>query len=191
MEDILKSLDEKKRLLLHVCCAPCATYPFSCLKKHFDINLYFVNDNIDTNLEFNKRLKEIERYLNLKKENIEIAVKEYDHDLFLDSIKGFEEEVEGGRRCKICIKNRLEESFKYAKENNFDCVTTTLTISPHKDSNYINELGKALSEKYELSYLYSDFKKKEGYKKSIEISKEFGLYRQDYCGCEFGGKNEN
>lgn len=182
----LETLKTKKSLLLHVCCAPCLTYTFFYLEKYFDIYLYFVNDNIDTDLEFNKRLKEIDKFIKLNNLNIKVLVKEYNHQEFLDKVKGYEKDAEGQTRCKICMKERIDLSFKKAKELNLDYVTTTLTISPYKDSQFINEIGKSFEKLYNIKYLVSDFKKNEGYKKSIELSHKYELYRQDYCGCEYG-----
>lgn len=185
LEKVLDSLDSKKSLLLHVCCGPCSSYVLEYLHKYFDITVLFYNPNIDEEEEYLKRLDELKRLVKEMKLDVEVISKDYDHGVFLDLAKGLEEENEGGKRCTKCFYERLRESFKYAKEKNYDYVTTSLTISPYKNSEVINNLGKKLSNEFKIAYLYSDFKKKNGYKRSIELSKEHHLYRQDYCGCEF------
>ncbi len=190
LEDTLKNLNGKKKLLLHACCAPCSSYVIEYLSKYFDITILYYNPNIDTNEEFNKRLSELKRFIKeFKTENkVDVISLGYNDKEYLDEIKGLEEEKEGGSRCFKCYRLRLEKSCIYAKENNFDYFTTTLTISPHKNSKVLNEIGHELEEKYNMPYLYSDFKKKEGYKRSIVLSHIYNLYRQDYCGCKFSKK---
>ena len=187
LEDTLKNLNGKKKLLLHACCAPCSSYVIEYLSKYFDITILYYNTNIDTNEEFNKRLNELKRFIKeFKTENkVDVISLGYNDKEYLEEIKGLEEEKEGGSRCFKCYRLRLEKSCIYAKENNFDYFTTTLTISPHKNSKVLNEIGQELEEKYNMPYLYSDFKKKEGYKRSIVLSRVYNLYRQDYCGCKF------
>ena len=187
LDETLKKLDGKKKLLLHACCAPCSSYVIEYLSKYFDITILYYNPNIDTKEEFEKRLSELNRFVKEFKveNNVSVVSLGYDNLEYLDEIKGLEEELEGGSRCYKCFKLRLEKSCLYAKENNFDYFTTTLTISPLKNSKVINEIGNYLETKYNMPYLYSDFKKKEGYKRSIVLSHEYNLYRQDYCGCKF------
>ena len=187
LEDILKNINGKKKLLLHACCAPCSSYVIEYLSKYFDITILYYNPNIDTAEEFNKRLNELKRFVKeFKTENkVDVISLGYNDKEYLDEIKGLEQEKEGGSRCFKCYRLRLLESCIYAKENNFDYFTTTLTISPHKNSKVLNEIGHELEEKYNMPYLYSDFKKKEGYKRSIVLSRVYNLYRQDYCGCKF------
>ena len=187
LEKTLENLDSKKKLLLHACCAPCSSYVIEYLSKYFDITILYYNPNIDTKEEFDKRLNELKRFIKeFKTENlVKVVSLGYDNKEYLDEIKGLEDEVEGGKRCLKCFNLRLEKACIYAKENNFDYFTTTLTISPHKNSKVLNEIGHELELKYNMPYLYSDFKKKEGYKRSIVLSHEYNLYRQDYCGCKF------
>lgn len=195
LDEILKKLDGKKKLLLHACCAPCSSYVIEYLSHYFDITILYYNPNIDTHEEFEKRLKELNRFvLEFKTENpVKVVSLGYDKSEYLKEIKGLEQEKEGGGRCYKCYKLRLEKACLYAKQNNYDYFTTTLTISPLKNSKVLNEIGHELEEKYDIPYLYSDFKKREGYKRSIVLSHQYNLYRQDYCGCEFskrGGINE-
>lgn len=190
LEEELKKLNEPKKLLLHACCAPCSSYVLEYLSNYFYITVYYYNPNIDTDEEYNHRLQEIKRFISEFKTKYPVKLVELDHlsEEYDAVIKGLENEKEGGLRCFECYRLRLEKSFIYAKENNFDYITTTLTISPLKNSKKINEIGKELEEKYNFPYLYSDFKKKEGYKRSIVLSHEYNLYRQDYCGCKYSKK---
>lgn len=178
-----KEKNRRPKLLLHVCCSPCSTYVLDYLNKYFDITLYFYNPNIDTKEEFTRRYDEVEKLI--KEYPVSVIKIDYDHNEFLVVTKGLERYSEGSLRCISCFKLRLESAFKYALKEEFDYITTTLTISPYKNANIINEIGRDFEKKFNVRYLYSDFKKKDGYKKSIELSKKFGLYRQDYCGCEF------
>lgn len=177
----------KPRLLLHVCCAPCSSYVLEYLNKYFDITAYFYNPNISGDKEFWHRAEELQRF---KQEfplenDVKIVIEDYDHSEFLDMIKGKEDLKEGGARCYDCYELRLEKSAQYAKNAGFDMFTTTLSISPHKNAQWLNEIGKRLAEEYSVDYLFSDFKKKNGYKRSCDLSKEYNLYRQSFCGCEF------
>ena len=195
LDEILKeisSLNKKPKLLLHVCCAPCSSYVLEYLNEYFDITVYYYNPNISSYSEYEKRLNEEIRFVSEYPFNKDIPVIKapYDNDRFEEMIKGLEEEKEGGARCFKCYRLRLEESCKYALENGFDYFTTTLSISPYKNSKVLNEIGNELSEIYGIKYLYSDFKKKNGYKRSIELSHEYNLYRQDYCGCKYSLKNK-
>ena len=186
-----KIIDNEKgkipKLLLHACCAPCSSAVIESISKYFDITILYYNPNIYPQEEFKKRFNELDRLIHEEphKNNISLVEGRYNYDEFLNISKGLEDVPEGGERCFKCYRLRLEESAKYAKENNFDYFGTTLSISPYKNSQKLNEIGKELSEKYGIKYLYSDFKKKNGYKRSIELSKEYNLYRQDYCGCTY------
>ena len=195
LDETLKELTKTKKkpkLLLHVCCAPCSSYVLEYLNKYFDITVFYYNPNISTEEEYNKRYNEEIRFVKEYPFDNEIKVinGEYDNVKYEELIKGFEDEKEGGARCFKCYRLRLEESAKYAKEHHFDFFTTTLTISPYKNSQVLNEIGKELKEQYGVEYLYSDFKKKNGYKRSIELSREYNLYRQDYCGCKYSIRNK-
>ena len=191
LENTLKNLKDKKTLLLHACCAPCSSYVIEYLSNYFDITILFYNPNINNDTEYNKRLQELERFVKEFKTNnpVKVISLGYNHDEYLQTVLGLEEEKEGGSRCLKCYRLRLEKTFEYAKQYNFDYVTTTLTISPLKNSQVINKIGSELENIYHINYLYSDFKKKEGYKRSIVLSHEYNLYRQDYCGCEFSKRD--
>lgn len=195
LDETLKKIvseETKPKLLLHVCCAPCSSYVLECLNQYFDITVFYYNPNISSFLEYQKRLKEEERFVKEYpfENEIKVVAGEYDNSLFENTIKGLENEKEGGPRCFKCYRLRLEESIKYAKEKGFDYFTTTLTISPYKNSKVLNEIGRELESIYNVKYLYSDFKKKNGYKRSIELSHQYNLYRQDYCGCVYSVRNK-
>ena len=191
LENTLKNLKDKKTLLLHACCAPCSSYVIEYLSNYFDITILFYNPNINNDIEYNKRLQELERFVKEFKTNnpVKVISLGYNHDEYLQTVLGLEKEKEGGSRCLKCYRLRIEKTFEYAKQYNFDYVTTTLTISPLKNSQVINKIGSELENIYHINYLYSDFKKKEGYKRSIVLSHEYNLYRQDYCGCEFSKRD--
>ncbi len=180
----------RKSLLLHVCCAPCSSYVLEYLNKYFDITVYFYNPNIDSEEEYRYRADEEKRLIGeMGLENsVTYTEGKYFPEEFYLAAKGFENEREGGARCAKCFELRLESAAKRALEGNFDYFTTTLSISPLKNSALLNALGKKMSEKYGVNYLYSDFKKKNGYKRSVELSKKYSLYRQNYCGCSFSKK---
>jgi len=181
MLKIIKSFEYKPRLLLHSCCAPCSTTVIETLKDYFDLTIIYYNPNIEPLDEYEKRKKEQLR--KIKEYNINFLDCDYDNELFHEMSKGLESVPEKGIRCHKCYRLRLEYTAKKALENNYEYFSTTLTVSPYKLSNVINEIGLDLQTKYNIKYLVSDFKKNEGYKKSIELSKKYNLYRQDYCGC--------
>lgn len=186
MQKIIKNLNYRPKLLLHSCCGPCSSYVLSALIDYFDITVYFYNPNIYPNEEYNKRLKEQIKLINEMNNNkIDIVETPYDDEDYYTYIKGHEKDPEGGARCHLCYQYRMQKTCIYAKKNNYDYFTTTLSVSPYKNSKVLNEIGKSLEEQYKIKYLYSDFKKKDGYKKSIELSKKYNLYRQDYCGCKY------
>lgn len=174
---------EKPSLLLHACCAPCSSYVLEYLYGRFDITLYFYNPNIAPEEEYFYRCAELKRLVSEMGLDVKIVVEKYDPQPFYDLAKGLEELPERGERCRRCIGLRLEAAAAKAAELGADFFTTTLTISPHKDCAFINEYGAQAAEKYGVSWLFSDFKKNEGYKRSIELSREYDLYRQGYCGC--------
>ena len=184
IEEIQKS-ERCPTLLLHSCCAPCSSYVLEYLNRYFDITVFFYNPNITESSEYEKREIEIRRLISeLPSEtDIKYLKGSYDPERFFEIAKGLENMNEGGERCFKCYRLRLEESAKAASDGNFDYFTTTLSISPHKNAEALNNIGKELAEKYHINYLYSDFKKKIGYKRSCELSAIYGLYRQDYCGC--------
>mgnify|MGYP004481857739 FL=1 len=186
-EEILNSLDGKKRLLLHSCCGPCSSYVITYLTKYFDITILYYNPNIFPYDEYLKRKEEQIRLINdIDTENsLDIKDCDYDNDLYENLIKGLEKEPERGKRCNVCYLMRLDKTAALAKENGYDFFCTTLSVSPYKNANLINEYGSSLEDKYKVRWLYSDFKKKDGYKQSILLSKKYNLYRQNYCGCVY------
>lgn len=182
-QKIVKNLKNKPKLLLHSCCAPCSSSVLKRVCKNFDVTIFYYNPNIYPKDEYLKRKAEQIKLCSLL--NIPILDCDYNEDDFLKQIVGLENEVEGGARCNKCFLIRLEKTAFIAKQNQFDYFGTTLTVSPHKNEQTINKIGKFLQEKYEINYLLSDFKKQNGYLESINLSKEYNLYRQDYCGCRF------
>ncbi len=185
----IKALDKKPTLLLHACCAPCSSAVLESLREHFLITLYFYNPNISPEGEFVFRLDELKRLVaEMGMNTTEVISPLYNPEEFYDIAKGLESLPEGSERCAKCYRLRLEKSVLYAKENGFDYVTTTLSISPYKNAQWLNEIGLELSEKYGVKYLFSDFKKGNGYKRSCQLSEEFNLYRQNYCGCIYSKK---
>lgn len=187
MERQLDSLNGGERLLLHSCCGPCSSYVLDVLTKHFDVTLLYYNPNIYPEEEYQKRLGEQLRLLDEMpfEKRVSYMACEYDEGEFLQAAKGFEGEREGGARCEKCFRLRLKKTAIEAQKNGFDYFTTTLSVSPHKNAQMLNEIGKELEKEYGVKYLYADFKKKDGYKKSVKLSEEYNLYRQDYCGCRF------
>ena len=188
-KEIDKIIESKKTpsLLLHSCCAPCSSYVLEYLSNYFKITILYYNPNISPKEEFIKRCEEQKRLISEMplKNKVDFIEGVYDNNRYEELIKGKEQEKEGGSRCHICYNMRLEETAKLAKEKGYDYFTTTLSISPYKNAKVLNEIGEALAKKYEINYLYADFKKKNGYKRSIELSKEYNLYRQNYCGCKY------
>lgn len=187
LEGTLKSLGDKRRLLLHSCCAPCSSYVLEYLSDYFEITVLYYNPNITFEDEYNYRKEEQKRLIAAlpAKYPIQFMDCDYDPKLFFEYVKGYEKEPEGGARCKLCFELRLEKTAELAKNGEFDYFATTLTISPLKNADLLNEIGGNLAKEYGVEYLFSDFKKRNGYKRSIELSKEYDLYRQDYCGCVY------
>lgn len=185
LEHIIENLKGTPTLLLHSCCAPCSSYVLNYLTKYFKITVLYYNPNISPKEEYEKRKLEQIRLIEQMPfvNDVTIMDCDYDNDKFEEVIKGLEKEKEGGSRCFRCYRLRLCKTAEIAKKNNFDYFGTTLTVSPYKNSQKLNEIGAELEQIYQIPYLYSDFKKKEGYKKSIEFSHTYNLYRQNYCGC--------
>ncbi len=173
------------RLLLHSCCAPCSSYVIEYLSQYFEITVFYYNPNISMEEEYKKRVAEQQRFIKEfpAKHKVSFIEGDYDTSVFYNTVKGYEKCKEGGERCFLCYELRLRETARRAVAGEFDYFTTTLTISPLKKSVKLNEIGYNLGMEYGVGYLLSDFKKKEGYKRSIELSKEYDLYRQNYCGC--------
>ena len=181
----IKSECIRPTLLLHACCAPCSSYVLEYLNEYFDITVLFYNPNITESAEYTKRSNELVRLINElpHKGEIKIICDEYSPREFTEIAKGSEDAPEGGERCFKCYRLRLERTAQTAQSQKFDYFTTTLSISPHKNAQVLNEIGGELADKYGVKYLFSDFKKRNGYKRSCELSELYNLYRQDYCGC--------
>lgn len=175
------------RLLLHSCCAPCSSYVLEYLADFFEITVFYYNPNIFPESEYTKRILEQQMLIGEMKTKhpISFLAGSYDRERFQEIAQGLEHLKEGGERCFKCYELRLAEAARIAKEGSFDYYTTTLSISPMKNAEKLNEIGVKVGDRYGVDYLQSDFKKKNGYKRSIELSNEYGLYRQDYCGCEY------
>ena len=190
LEKLIECLGKEGKapsLLLHSCCAPCSSYVMEYLSNYFEITVFYYNPNIYPESEYTKRILEQQTLIAKMKTQHPIAFMagSYDKDRFYEMARGMEHLKEGGERCFRCYELRLRESAEVAKKCGFDYFGTTLSISPLKNASRLNEIGIRLSKEYGVAYLPSDFKKKNGYKRSIELSKKYGLYRQDYCGCEF------
>lgn len=185
--------DRVPTLLLHSCCGPCSTYCLQKLSEHFEVTVFYYNPNIYPPEEYQMRVKEQERLIQSfpVKHPVHFVEGSYDTERFYEMAKGLELLKEGGERCFACYELRLRESAEYAKVHGFDFFTTTLSISPLKNADKLNEIGAMLEQEYQVSYLFSDFKKKEGYKKSTEISREYGMYRQYYCGCVYSKRQRD
>ncbi|MBR3885510.1 MAG: epoxyqueuosine reductase QueH [Clostridia bacterium] len=183
-------MKQKQKILLHSCCAPCSTAVIERLKDDYEIVIFYYNPNIYPEEEYIKRKNEEIKYIaHLNETNgenlIEMLDCDYDSEKFYEATRGYEKEREGGARCAICFKLRLEETAKKAKEKGFDLFGTTLTVSPHKNAELINSIGLGIEKELDIKFLVSNFKKQNGYKRSVELSKENNIYRQSYCGCEF------
>ena len=190
LDETLNNIENSGRvpaLFLHACCAPCSSYVLEYLSQYFSITVFFYNPNIYPESEYEHRAAEIAGFINRfpVKHEVRLISENYDPSKFYETVKGLEELGEGSERCYKCYELRLSESARMAAELGFDYFTTTLSISPMKNAAWLNEIGRRLSEEYGVSYLYSDFKKRNGFKRSTEISAEYGMYRQDYCGCVF------
>lgn len=193
LDEIIKEnqqLNRKPKVLMHSCCAPCSSYVLEYLANYFEITLFFYNPNITDKQEFDKRKEELIRLNNeIALQNaINIIVGEYEPDIFMSMAKGLEDLPEGSNRCFKCYEMRLRKTAELARDRHFDYFCTTLSISPYKNADKLNSIGDTLSREYNIPYLYSDFKKNNGYKRSIELSKKYQLYRQNYCGCIYSKK---
>ena len=193
LDKIKKEYSGEKRpsLLLHACCAPCSSYVLQYLSEYFDITLFFYNPNISPKEENDFRAEELCRLCDQMplRRRPAVIVADYEPAVFYDAVKGMEALPEGEARCAVCYRLRLEKTAQEAKLGDYDYFTTTLSISPYKRADWLNKIGSALSDEYGVKYLFSDFKKKNGYKISCELSAQYGLYRQDWCGCEFSKRN--
>lgn len=195
LEGIIAENEKKGKvstLLLHSCCAPCSSYCIEYLSQFFRITVFYYNPNITEQEEYRKRVEEQKRFIKEfpAKHKVDFIEGTYEPEKFFEIAKGYEQVPEGGERCFRCYALRLQETGRVANEMGFDYFTTTLSISPLKNAQKLNEIGEALSKKWNVAYLYSDFKKKEGYKRSITLSSEYQLYRQNFCGCIYSRKEE-
>ncbi len=177
----------KEQMLLHICCAPCSTYVLELLRADYDVTGFFYNPNIHPASEYQRRENEMKKYAH--NIGIKLICGEYENERWFDMVKGLENEPEGGKRCSLCFHIRLSETAKYAKEHGYNIITTTLSISPHKNAILINQIGDEVSKEFKVDFYSADFKKRGGFEKSIKMSKESGLYRQSYCGCIFSKKS--
>lgn len=188
MEKVLRRLEAEgtlPRLLLHACCAPCSSATLERLADHFDLTILYYNPNIYPPEEYHRREKELERFVQQAGYRFPVVELPYEPQEFYSAVKGLEQEPEKGERCTVCYRLRLEQAARYAAEQGFDWFCTTLSISPMKDPVRINALGAELGAQYGVRFLPSEFRKKDGYKRSLQLSAQYGLYRQDYCGCVF------
>lgn len=193
LEETIRLHQEKNSvptLLLHSCCAPCSSYCLEYLSEYFKITVFYYNPNIYPEEEYGKRVEEQRRFIEglPVKHPISFVEGAYEKERFYQMAKGLEDVKEGGERCFLCYELRLRESAKLAEQMEMDYFTTTLSISPLKNSEKLNEIGECLAKEYDVSYLSSDFKKKNGYQRSVELSEQYGMYRQNYCGCIFSKK---
>lgn len=195
MDSVVAALPQgtRPRLLLQSCCGPCSSYVLEALTPYFDVTVLYYNPNIQPREEYDLRLENQRKIIAALPTPSAVSVLEcsYDGEAYTAAVRGLESEPEGGKRCTVCFHLRLEETARQAKEHGFDWFCTTLTVSPHKDAERLNQIGRALGEKYGVPFLPSDFKKREGYKRSIQLSKEYDLYRQDYCGCLYSKRVDN
>lgn len=181
--------DPLPRLCLHACCAPCSSAVVEQLADHFDITILYYNPNIWPSEEYRRRADELHSFIRrLAKPNVCAVEDRYEPAEFYAAVSGLEDEPERGRRCTVCYHQRMERAAQWAKENGCEWFCTTLSISPHKDAKRINAIGRDLEAKYGVHHLPNDFKKRDGYKRSLELSAQYGMYRQDYCGCEFSAR---
>lgn len=187
----IRNLDHKPTLLLHICCGVCSVYPLVYLRKYFDITIYFANSNIYPYEEYMNRLNALNSYLEyLNDSSIKIITAPYDNDNYMKHFETLKDEPEGGKRCKLCYKLRMEETFKYALKEKYEYCTTVMSISNRKNAEYINEIGEELEKKYsKVKYLYADFKKGDGITMNYKMNKELNLYHQNYCGCIYSMHN--
>ena len=193
MDTVIRGLGESvPTLFLHSCCAPCSSAVLEELSQYFEITVFYYNPNISPEEEFKKRTEEVLRLIREMKtvHPVHFQLGSYEPERFYEAARGLEQEPEGGRRCTVCFRLRLEKTAALAAEKGFDYFTTTLTVSPYKNAPLLNALGENISDQYGVPFLNSDFKKNDGYKRSIELSKQYGLYRQNYCGCVYSRRGE-
>lgn len=182
---------EKKRIFLHSCCGPCSTAVIERLSADYRITVFFYNPNITNEGEYRRRFETEEQFISAYNDNhpeldpVELIEGKYDPENWLEFVRGYEQEPENGARCALCFEFRMREAAKQAEKRGYDLFTTTLSVSPHKKTQTINEIGYEIRDEYGIGFLDESFKKKDGFKRSVDMSKEYGLYRQNYCGCRF------
>jgi len=186
---MITNTTKKQKMLLHACCAVCASYPVAYLSNNLDISILYYNPNIYPESEYQKRLKDLKKLAKIKR--VYLMIGDYENYVFENSIKGFENEPEGKKRCMICFKLRLEKTAEIANKYGYNCFASTLTLSPHKDYRIINSIANEAAEKCSIKYYESNFKKNDGFKKASLISTQLGFYRQNYCGCKYSLKARN
>ena len=181
----ISELSRKPTLLIHICCGVCSVYPLQYLRKYFNITIFFSNSNIYPYEEYQKRLDALKTYLNYLNDNsIKLIIDEYDNDSYMKKLEPLKDEPEGGKRCKLCYKLRMEKTFIYASIHHYDYVTTVMSISNRKNADWLNEIGQELNKQYpKTKYLFADFKKGDGITLNDSLNKQLNLYHQDYCGC--------
>ena len=187
----MENIEEGTKLLLHACCAPCSSAVLEKLADFFEITIYYYNPNISDKKEYRKRVNELRRFISEfnTKYDVKLLEGEYEPEKYDEIVKGMEDLPEKSKRCYYCYEMRIKDTARVAEKLNYPYFTTTLSLSPHKNANWINKIGKEQEKEFETTFLYSDFKKEEGYKRSIELSKEYNLYRQDYCGCIYSKRS--
>lgn len=190
LDRVLQALaGSRPRLLLHACCGPCSSAVLEQLCRHFDITVLYYNPNTWPAAEYRRRGDELCRFVaQAHPLGVQVVEEPYDPQAFYAAVQGLEAEPERGARCTVCYRLRMEKAAQYARDHGFDWFTTTLSISPHKDAGRINAIGRALEQQYGVRHLPGDFKKRNGYLRSLQLSEQYGLYRQDYCGCEFSAR---
>lgn len=195
MQDIIRKLEqeksEKPHLLLHSCCGPCSSAVLEKLTPHFRVTVFFFNPCIHPAAEYEKRLSEQKRLIEEAKLPVDLLEAVYDPQSYFALVKGLENAPEGGERCLVCFRQRLMATAQAAKEHGYDFFTTTLTVSPHKNAENLNRIGQEVSHETGMPFLPADFKKRSGYLRSLELSREYSLYRQDWCGCVYSMRGEN
>ena len=187
----ISELQGKPTLLIHICCGVCSVYPLQYLRKYFNITIFFSNSNIYPYEEYNKRLDALQTYLAyLNDPSINLIIDKYDNEEYTKQLLPLKDEPESGRRCKLCYRMRMEETFRYASKHNYEYCTTVMSISNRKNADWLNEIGQELENKYNVKYLYANFKKDGGIIQNDILNKELNLYHQDYCGCIYSIRNE-
>ena len=185
----IHEIQRRPKLLIHICCGVCSVYPLQYLRQYFDITIFFSNSNIFPYEEYRQRLDALQQYLKyLNDPGIKLIIDRYDNDTYTEKISIFKDEPEGSKRCRLCYRLRMEETFRYANKHDYDYCTTVMSISNRKNAQWLNEIGEQLEKEYGVRYLYADFKKGDGITKNDSLNKKLNLYHQNYCGCIYSMK---